>query len=556
MLEQVFYNKMAKNKFITSFIKKITTPFKNGSNNKSVPIIKDTQADNARIQNNLNKNLQPFGASLLINREYIENIYLASLTVYSGYQNQNTSASQSFFKLIYENPIVNQAAQNLVTKILIADNSGVGVGVDFKLDFLCSSDVQKDISNEKEREENTKEREYIIRVLDSIYKEFIKEIGVLSGKDVNGYSILSHTIITAALDGYSFLIWLKEEKRFIHRSKNDLFLSIIDLKSQGIDDEKYYSSFDGMIRDKITGKILKYVFKSEKGNGGIIFDEKEVIMIAFASKSNNRLFMPFYMDAISDIVAITKLKSSLAQRADLNARFHAIASPKNVSTIDVSQGVASDFLDKFKAFIEDSKNNDSLVLMGSDVPLEFTQLNQNATNEGIEMLQMLYASVATSLCSTYAELSGDSSRGNFASEQAQQQLLITRVENIQLSISSDIRKFVNIILNECVMKKIVSDSLDGKNKDVLSLLNDKYKVDFDLMFVKMKSLEPLKDQESLVRLYQAGLMSQETGIKKVGLDPDEESPKIQRNKDKMNKEGENLVKRPYVKSGIYSGDKL
>lgn len=537
---------------------KATDKAKNEPDNVKKSVVQDSQARVAKNNRQDNISLGSYGAALSIDKEKLTNLYLTSITGYTGYNSQSSEDIRNFFRIICENPLVNQAAKNLVTKILLPEQSCSGVGVDFRLEYKNLKKIRTDIASKDNTIDLTKEKEYIVRVIDEIYKAQIKEICILSGEKANAYAALEHSIVTMALEGVSYLIWLEEEDIFIHRKKQDLYYGAFDVKKVGLSELDYICRGDGTIKKRITGEIVKYLFKSEEASIVLTFSPELVVVMGFRAKHNNLVYQPFYLDALDGIIAISKIKSSLSSRADRDAKVHFVASPDQVSTIDVSQGVAEEFVSNLKNFMEVADKNSATFCMGSDVPLRITPLNPNATSEGVEMLQFLYATVAIALGSTYAELSGDASRGNFASEQAQQQLLTDRIEGIQLILSTALRKFVDIIIKKRVVKAILQRSQESEDAGFIEIFSQ-FNIDYDLLFAKLKSLEPLKDQEGLIRLYQAGLLSNESAMRELGYDPDEEIPRIDRTKEKelertqaYSQNGEQ-PKRPYVKSGLFVG---
>lgn len=488
--------------------------------------------------------------------------------------------------LIRNHPLIKTLAKNIPIKILSIDSAGTGVDLNFKILKIiksrCIEEIGEDLSEEEEKRE-IKEKEFLSKIMDDAYNKAVQSIGVLSGKKTNAYNMLSHAIVVSALEGYSFLIWIEfgNEKKFIHRVKDDLQMSETPfikeyIKSQ-IGSELYFAN--GMIKCSYTGEVRFFCFQQE-GNpaGTIIYPEDLVVLIGFRYENNKDLFLPFFIDQLGTIQSIMAIQKNLANKVRLEATISCMISPKAgndpISSAGSSMNSEDVAIAIHQAIEEMKKDNNAINVLFSKTPIEVTQLNNNVASQGIDLLKHLFAFLSTSLYSTYTECSGDSANDNFASAQAQQLLLSNRVTGLHMMLSGDIRKFANIILNKVVYPEL-EENLDF-HRLVVSKYTKKYEIDFDLIFAKIKSLDPLKDTESLLRLVQSGVMSKETLIKMTDLDPNEELPKIMVEKrsesemrlieaEKMseiaaannNSDEQDLKpKRPYNKSGKYVGQNI
>lgn len=565
---------------------------------KRAVTLSDQQKKSA--EDGISKTTRSVGAfrnQVLIDPAKYENLLLGTFNL----GNKDISSDNDFnnlMVLIRNHPLIKTLAKNIPIKILNIDSAGTGVDLNFKISKIiknrCVEEIDEELSEEEEKKE-IKEKEFLSKIMDDAYNKAVQSIGVLSGKTTNAYNMLSHAIVVSALEGYSFLIWVSIpkkikkngfeetiiEKKFIHRVKDDLQMSetpfIKDYIKQQTGQELYFAN--GMIKCAYTGEIKFFCFQQEGNSAGaIIIPEDKVVLIGFKYENNKDLFLPFFIDQLGTIQSIMAIQKNLANKVRLEATISCMVSPKAgndpISSAGSSMNSEDVAIAIHQAIEEMKKDNNAINVLFSKTPIEVTQLNSNIASQGIELLKHLFAFLSTSLYSTYTECSGDSANDNFASAQAQQLLLSNRVTGLHMMLSGDIRKFANIILNEVVYPEL-RENFDF-HKLVVSKHTKKYEIDFDLIFAKIKSLDPLKDTESLLRLVQSGVMSKETLIKMTDLDPNEELPKIMVEKrseaemrmaeaEKMseiaaenNNTGEKDLKpkRPYNKSGKYVGQNI
>lgn len=528
------------------------------------------------------KSVGPFRNQVLIDPAEYEELLLGTFNL-GGRDITSDTKFDNLMVLIRNHPLIKTLAKNIPIKILNIDSAGTGVDLNFKILKIiksrCVEEIDEDLSEEEEKKE-IKEKEFLSKIMDDAYNKAVQSIGVLSGKKTNAYNMLSHAIVVSALEGYSFLIWIEfgNEKKFIHRVKDDLQMSETPfikeyIKSQ-IGAELYFAN--GMIKCSYTGEVRFFCFQQE-GNptGTIIYPEDLVVLIGFRYENNKDLFLPFFIDQLGTIQSIMAIQKNLANKVRLEATISCMISPKAgndpISSAGSSMNSEDVAIAIHQAIEEMKKDNNAINVLFSKTPIEVTQLNNNVASQGIDLLKHLFAFLSTSLYSTYTECSGDSANDNFASAQAQQLLLSNRVTGLHMMLSGDIRKFAKIILNKVVYPELETNY--DFHRLVVSKYTKKYEIDFDLIFAKIKSLDPLKDTESLLRLVQSGVMSKETLIKMTDLDPNEELPKIMVEKkseaemrlieaEKMseiaaannNSDEQDLKpKRPYNKSGKYVG---
>lgn len=544
----------------------------------------DDQLEKAKsIQKASSKTVGPYRDQVVIRRDAYAELVSDYWTGSTPKGSDQLKVHSNIMSIIGNLPLIFNCAVNLSTRILSIDTAGTGVDINFK---ITKKKLDRKINyNGISSEEIDKERiekEFIASLLDDAYNLAVQEIAILSGKKTNAYSILSHTITISALESYSFIIFrpfhkndnekISVEIKCFHKTKDDLSdcyiksienLSFSDKETEDmfIFEKDTLSFSNGFFRCNFTGEIKYFSFKDEFLKPFII-SEKYVILWGFRSKTNKDLFVPFYHEQLNNIQNIVALTYNLSNKSRIDASLNAIVSPHPSDSPLTSAGAsigARDLAESLKAASEAMKkeaNNMNIVF--STVPLNITQLNANASSEGLAFLKFLEANVAVALYSTYTEISGDSANDNFSSAQAQQHILTARIQALQMMFAGDIRKFVNIILKKIVLPKL------EENSDFFRLISSseaKYEIDFDLLFNKIKSLDPLKDMEALVRLNTAGVMSKQTLMTRVDLDPNEELVRIeieQKKQQEMMAEQSDLntIKRPYVKSGEFVGKNL
>jgi len=540
---------MSKNTGLLGVFFSRLNPFSNKKKGGATIIADQQQTKAEQGFNNRSRAVGAFRNEVLIDPSAYEDRLLNGTYNLS---HQGASANSEFndlLVLIRSQPLIKTLAKNLTTKILNSDGAGTGVDLNFKISKIIAKrkvdEVEEELSEEKERKE-TKEKEFLSKIMDDAYNKAVQSIGVLSGKSTNAYNMLSHAIVISALEGYSFLIWVEVkkwerknetndfviEKKFIHRVKDDLQMSetaaIKDFIAKQLNQRISLSFANGMIKCSYTGEIKYFCFQVDGDAAGtIIVPEEKVVLIGFKYENNKDLFMPFFIDQLGTIQSIMAIQKNLANKVRLEASLSCIVSPPTgndpISSAGSSLNAEEVAVAIKQAIDEMKKDSNSLNILFSKTPINVTQLNNNTASQGIDLLKHLFAFLSTSLYSTYTECSGDSANDNFASAQAQQLLLSNRVTGLHMMLSGDIRKFANIILNEAVYPGLTEN--DDFHKLVFGSMK-KYEIDFDLIFAKIKSLDPLKDTESLLRLVQSGVMSKETLIKMTDLDPNEELPKI------------------------------
>jgi vacuolar-type H+-ATPase catalytic subunit A/Vma1 len=206
--------------------------------------------------------------------------------------------------------------------------------------------------------------------------------------------------------------------------------------------------------------------------------------------------------------------NAIAMRTENSARVGAIIHPRETITLNGQQ--FNNNVSNLADAIIDAARNKAVSIIPFSEPVEVKTLNVTAVDDGLKAYFAIIGTIAVQNYCTFAELTGDDSRANFASTVQTQQAKINEVEKLQLKLDAYFKKVIDVLFYLSI------EEFEKQSAYASLHLLKKYHISYKRNYNRMHTVEPFKEDESIRRNLEAGILTMEEAQSRLGVDVDQE----------------------------------